>query len=412
MEKAVAAVLQCVTPMESERFAEFIDYGDSKIVNFIIWKRLGPSLDELHQMYHQKFSLATSTRINVQTLRAISKLHNLGYIHRNIQPSHFVVGEHAKRVIYLISFSLCRPFKVTSKGFDSSRLPPSSLQASKKKSSSSKRATRVSPSSSSSSSASSQNSNIVPNNDEINNNNVAVTAAAIAKDSSPIQQYFASRFWYSSDAGSSLSRLDDIESWLYLSLHFITPDSLPWSKTPLQMLSDIFEMKKNFFLHLYSNVIFSSTTKFIPSEYRRFIDEINSTQSNATPDYEKLILIATKISQDACPNPNSPYDWEEIPAPLLSDYGEFRVPAPSAATNSNTGGTYSAKKLKTLGTDDPEMDRLVENWQNNFRKLIISGVPRAQAYQRVMGISHPPELATGHWKAVKPKKKSLFPLIF
>lgn len=55
MEKAVAAAIQCATPMESERFSEFIDYGDSKIVNFIVWKRLGPSLDELHQMYRQKF---------------------------------------------------------------------------------------------------------------------------------------------------------------------------------------------------------------------------------------------------------------------------------------------------------------------------------------------------------------------
>uniref|UniRef100_A0AC34FED1 Protein kinase domain-containing protein n=1 Tax=Panagrolaimus sp. ES5 TaxID=591445 RepID=A0AC34FED1_9BILA len=398
MEKAVAAAIQCATPMESERFSEFIDYGDSKIVNFIVWKRLGPSLDELHQMYRQKFSFATSTRINVQTLRAISKLHALGFIHRNIQPSHFVVGEAAKRVVYLISFSLCRSFKLSSKGLDSKRLPPS-LQIAKKKSSS-KRSTRLSPSSPST--AIFQDSDIPPKKNVDENNNAAMTS--IAKESSPIQQYFAPRFWYSSDAGSTLSRLDDIESWLYLSLHFIDPESLPWSKTPLQMLTDIFEMKKHFFFHQYSADIFS-ILKLIPIEYRRFIDEINATQLNSTPDYEKMILIATKVSQSACPNPNSPYDWEEIPAPLLSDYGEFRVPAPSPATNPSNTGTFSIKKTKTLGTDDPEMDRLVENWQNNFRKLIISGVPRAQAYQRVMGISHPPELATGHWKAVKPKKK-------
>uniref|UniRef100_A0A914PTQ3 Uncharacterized protein n=1 Tax=Panagrolaimus davidi TaxID=227884 RepID=A0A914PTQ3_9BILA len=83
---------------------------------------------------------------------------------------------------------------------------------------------------------------------------------------------------------------------------------------------------------------------------------------------------------------------------------EFRVPVPSPAINPNAS-TYSIKKSKSLGIEDPEMDRLVENWQENFRKLILAGVPRAEAYKRVIGIQHPPELATGHWKPIKPKKK-------
>ena len=101
--------------------------------------------------------------------------------------------------------------------------------------------------------------------------------------------------------------------------------------------------------------------------------------------------------------------------------GEFRVPVPSLAINPNAG-LYGFKKPRTVG--DPEMgmvlleleyiyiplvsDRLVENWQNNFRKLVLSGIPRAEAYRRVMGINHPPELATGHWKPQKPKKKSKY----
>uniref|UniRef100_A0A7E4UW78 Protein kinase domain-containing protein n=1 Tax=Panagrellus redivivus TaxID=6233 RepID=A0A7E4UW78_PANRE len=367
LERNVAAVIGMATPLEAERFAEYVEYGESKVINFVIWKRLGPSLDELHQMYRQRFSLSTAARINVQTLRAIWKLHALNFVHRNIQPAHFVVGENAKRVIYIISFSLVRHYKPNPDGADGkTRLKQST-------------------------------------NNGAESCPPSTMGRALARESTTVQRYFAPRIWYTHDSGVHSCRLDDLESWFFMSLHFVNPDCIPWAKIPPQMLTDVYEVKRDIFSHQYTEKIFLPNGT-IPRAYRRLIDEINANTPTAMPDYDKFLLIANSVVKEACPTANTPYDWEEIAAPLLSDYGEFRVPAvisPAVGSRKSGNSTNTANEI----LEDPEMDRLVEHWQNNFRKLVLSGVPRAEAYRRVMGIKHPAELASGHWNPSNEKKK-------
>uniref|UniRef100_A0AC34Q970 Protein kinase domain-containing protein n=1 Tax=Panagrolaimus sp. JU765 TaxID=591449 RepID=A0AC34Q970_9BILA len=355
IEKLVAvAIQQSTSPIEVERFAEFVDYGESKIGHFIIWKKLGPSLDELHQMYQQRFTIQTAVRINVQTLQAISKLHALGFVHRNIAPEHFVVGDTAKRVVYLIGFSLARPFTFDGSGLD--------FKKKKKK-----------------------------------------KLPCLARELTPAQQYFAPRFWYTKDGGSHLTRIDDIESWFYLSLHFIDPTVIPWAKTAVEMLTDIFNMKKDVFFHFYSKELFEK----VPIEYRRFIDEINATIAGSKPDHNKLIGIATSIAKNVCPNMNAPFDWEQISAALLGDYaallgdyGNFKVPT----VNMVPENVPQTPANQAKNEEDPEMGKLVAKWRKKFKKLISSGVSRADAYRQVIGLNLPPELADGQWKNEKRNK--------
>jgi len=82
-------------------------------------ERLGENLADLRKRtprYNGSFSMSTTIRLGIQMIDALEGVHKLGYIHRDVKPSNFVMGKtKAKRGrAYLIDFGLARKYRLPS----------------------------------------------------------------------------------------------------------------------------------------------------------------------------------------------------------------------------------------------------------------------------------------------------------
>lgn len=70
---------------------------------------LGPSLDDLLFSCGGRFTLKTTLLLFDQMLSLVKTLHQKGYVHGNIKPNHFLLGNGDRRdVVYLIDFANAR----------------------------------------------------------------------------------------------------------------------------------------------------------------------------------------------------------------------------------------------------------------------------------------------------------------
>ena len=92
-------------------FPRIYDYRRSGKTHMAIMDFLGPTLTELFEFCGNKFSLKTTIMIGVQLLQRIEKLHELGYVHRDIKPDNFLVGANGnKKTIYMIDLGLSKSY--------------------------------------------------------------------------------------------------------------------------------------------------------------------------------------------------------------------------------------------------------------------------------------------------------------
>lgn len=74
---------------------------------------LGENLYKTRLQFQEcRFSAPTALRLSLEMLSALEELHALGFVHRDVKPSNFVLHEEDDRTrVFLVDFGLCRQYK-------------------------------------------------------------------------------------------------------------------------------------------------------------------------------------------------------------------------------------------------------------------------------------------------------------
>lgn len=105
-----------------ERVVRYVHSGRHHEVNFLVMEKLGDNLAQLRKVYGKKgrFSMSTTLRLGIQMIECLEGVHRLGYVHRDVKPSNFVINlqpENAESsdatlpvTVHIIDFGLARKF--------------------------------------------------------------------------------------------------------------------------------------------------------------------------------------------------------------------------------------------------------------------------------------------------------------
>ncbi|KAL7696385.1 casein kinase I [Lotmaria passim] len=87
-----------------------IYYFDSEgDYNIMVMEMCGPSLEDVFNYCHRRFSLKTVLMIADQLLHRIQYFHEKGFVHRDIKPENFVLGCGARgHILYVIDYGLSK----------------------------------------------------------------------------------------------------------------------------------------------------------------------------------------------------------------------------------------------------------------------------------------------------------------
>ena len=90
---------------------EVKSFGRTKKYNILIQTLLGKSLYELYNECNKQFTLKDICMIGIQLLERIEYVHSKNYIHRDIKPHNFLIGENNPQLIYIIDFGLSKKYR-------------------------------------------------------------------------------------------------------------------------------------------------------------------------------------------------------------------------------------------------------------------------------------------------------------
>ncbi|KAA6401388.1 MAG: putative Tau-tubulin kinase 1 [Streblomastix strix] len=103
------------TLSESSHFAKFFRCGTHEGYKFVCMELLGPSLIKLvNRKRPYSLTLFQMLKFGVQAIKSLQELHHAGFIHRDVKPENFVIGNSKKTsgTIYLIDFGLCKRLSI------------------------------------------------------------------------------------------------------------------------------------------------------------------------------------------------------------------------------------------------------------------------------------------------------------
>ena len=229
-------------------FPKIYKFVERKTDLVFIMEFLGPNLEELYNYCNKKFSLKTVLMIGIQVLNRIEKLHNRGFIHRDIKPDNFLIGVSKKKKgrIFLIDLGLSKKY-ITKKNKH------------------------------------------IPYNDKKN---------------------FTGSYRYSSirnHKGIEQSRRDDLESIGYMLIYFLTR-KLPWQglggSDKKTKRTNIFNVKKKISL--------TSLCKHIPNEFMLYMKHCRLLKFTDKPNYKLLKELFINLFKTNNYKLDFVYEWNII----------------------------------------------------------------------------------------------------
>ncbi|KAA6403217.1 MAG: putative protein serine/threonine kinase [Streblomastix strix] len=96
----------------SSHFAKFFRCGTHEGFKFVCMELLGPSLIQLvNRNRPYSLTLFQLLKTGIQAIKILQELHRAGFIHRDVKPENFVIGntKNTSGTLYLIDFGLCKP---------------------------------------------------------------------------------------------------------------------------------------------------------------------------------------------------------------------------------------------------------------------------------------------------------------
>ncbi|KAA6363155.1 MAG: hypothetical protein EZS28_041318, partial [Streblomastix strix] len=106
-----AAILKIL--IGSNRIPQFYHYGTHLNYKFLAMELMGSNLiDLVNYKRPYKFSLHSILKFGIQAIEAIQVVHSKGFVHRDIKPGNFLIGDsqNTSGTFYLTNFGLSKIF--------------------------------------------------------------------------------------------------------------------------------------------------------------------------------------------------------------------------------------------------------------------------------------------------------------